>query len=233
MWKRSSGAGTLERSVRLHVFLCGCTLRSREPAPELRFHMRDTDVFIASGNKPLRGDFVQQAFMDNDSKHTSRLCKGYLTKKESDGVLRQMTWPPQSPDLNPIEMRHLFHGALYMTDERNGNEYGHGWAVALYVTIKLQSNHKQGEVCSTCQGTVFLRVVLRVSVWYNQLTLLPSWHHTLPRDMDHQCPTSTISHRDTRRLCFPRDGHVCTTTTITLINPNSWESHPVQEPHHL
>ncbi|KAI5606449.1 hypothetical protein C0J50_1948 [Silurus asotus] len=25
--------------------------------------------------------------------------KGYLTKKESDGVLRQMTWPPQSPDL--------------------------------------------------------------------------------------------------------------------------------------
>ncbi|CAJ0953624.1 unnamed protein product [Ranitomeya imitator] len=35
--------------------------------------------------------------------NTSRLCKGYLTK-ESDGVLRQMTWPPQSPDLNPIEM---------------------------------------------------------------------------------------------------------------------------------
>ncbi|KAI3374271.1 hypothetical protein L3Q82_006118 [Scortum barcoo] len=41
---------------------------------------------------------------DNDPKHSSRLCKGYLTKKESDGVLRQMTWPPQSPDLNPIEM---------------------------------------------------------------------------------------------------------------------------------
>ena len=30
------------------------------------------------------------------------LCKGYLTEKESDGVLHQMTWPPQSPD--PIEM---------------------------------------------------------------------------------------------------------------------------------
>ena len=42
--------------------------------------------------------FIQQ---DNDPKHTSRLCKGCLTKKESDGVLR---WPPQSPDLNPIEM---------------------------------------------------------------------------------------------------------------------------------
>ena len=38
------------------------------------------------------------------TQHTSRLCKGYLTKKEGDGVLHQMTWPPQSPDLNPIEM---------------------------------------------------------------------------------------------------------------------------------
>ncbi|CDQ98391.1 unnamed protein product [Oncorhynchus mykiss] len=38
---------------------------------------------------------------ENGPKHTSRLCKGYLTKKE---MLHQMTWPPQSPDLNPIEM---------------------------------------------------------------------------------------------------------------------------------
>jgi transposase len=38
------------------------------------------------------------------TQHTSRLCKGHLTKKERDGVLHQMTWPPQSPDLNPIEM---------------------------------------------------------------------------------------------------------------------------------
>ena len=38
------------------------------------------------------------------TQHTSRLFKGYLTKKESDGVLHQMTWPPQSPYLNPIKM---------------------------------------------------------------------------------------------------------------------------------
>jgi hypothetical protein len=38
------------------------------------------------------------------TQYTSRLCKVYLTKKESDGELHQMTWPPQSPDLNPIEM---------------------------------------------------------------------------------------------------------------------------------
>uniref|UniRef100_A0A4W5LY69 Tc1-like transposase DDE domain-containing protein n=1 Tax=Hucho hucho TaxID=62062 RepID=A0A4W5LY69_9TELE len=29
---------------------------------------------------------------------------GYLTKKEIDGVLHQMTWPPHSPNLNPFEM---------------------------------------------------------------------------------------------------------------------------------
>jgi hypothetical protein len=34
---------------------------------------------------------------DNDLTH-------YLTKEESDGVLHQMPWPPQSPNLNPIEM---------------------------------------------------------------------------------------------------------------------------------
>ena len=38
------------------------------------------------------------------TQHTSRLCKGYLTKKESDGVLHQITWPSQSPDLNQIVM---------------------------------------------------------------------------------------------------------------------------------
>ena len=38
------------------------------------------------------------------AQHTSRQRKGYLTKKKNDGVLHQITWPPQSPDLNPIEM---------------------------------------------------------------------------------------------------------------------------------
>ena len=43
-------------------------------------------------------------FFDRTVTHyTSRLCKGYSTNK-SDGVLHQMTWPPQSPDLNSIEL---------------------------------------------------------------------------------------------------------------------------------
>jgi hypothetical protein len=37
------------------------------------------------------------------TQHTSRLCKGYLSKKESDEVLHQMTWPPQSPDLAQLK----------------------------------------------------------------------------------------------------------------------------------
>ncbi|CDQ85429.1 unnamed protein product [Oncorhynchus mykiss] len=45
-----------------------------------------------------------RACLETMTQHISRLCKGYLTKKESDVVLHQMTWPPQSPDLNPIEM---------------------------------------------------------------------------------------------------------------------------------
>lgn len=41
---------------------------------------------------------------DNDPKHTSKLCRNYLESKENEGVLQFMTWPPQSPDINPIEM---------------------------------------------------------------------------------------------------------------------------------
>jgi hypothetical protein len=39
-------------------------------------------------------------FCGTMTQHTSRLCKGYLTKKESDGVLHQMSWPPQWDELD-------------------------------------------------------------------------------------------------------------------------------------
>ena len=41
---------------------------------------------------------------DNDPKHTSTLCMGYLKRKEQHGELKYMDWPPQSPDCNPIEL---------------------------------------------------------------------------------------------------------------------------------
>lgn len=37
-----------------------------------------------------------------DNEPPNRLCKGCLTQEERDGVLHQVTWPPQSPDLNPL-----------------------------------------------------------------------------------------------------------------------------------
>ena len=55
---------------------------------------------IPSGLRLVVLSFVFNRTM---TQHTSRLFKGYLTK-DSDEVLHQMTWPPQSPDLNQIEM---------------------------------------------------------------------------------------------------------------------------------
>ncbi|XP_064863431.1 arrestin red cell isoform X1 [Oncorhynchus nerka] len=50
-----------------------------------------------------RGGLLSGVLERTMTQHTSRLWNIYLTK-ESDGVLHQMTWSPQSPELNPIEM---------------------------------------------------------------------------------------------------------------------------------
>lgn len=57
---------------------------------------------IPSGLQLIGRSFTIQ--QDNDPKHTSKLCKNYLAKKERDEQLKIMVWPPQSPDLNPIEL---------------------------------------------------------------------------------------------------------------------------------
>jgi hypothetical protein len=41
---------------------------------------------------------------ENVPKHSSKLCKNYLGKKQSAGILSTMEWPAQSLDLNPIEL---------------------------------------------------------------------------------------------------------------------------------
>ena len=40
---------------------------------------------------------------DNDPKHTAKVIKNYLQRKEEQEVLEVMAWPPQSPDLSIIE----------------------------------------------------------------------------------------------------------------------------------
>jgi len=56
---------------------------------------------ISSGKRLIGHGFIMQ--QDNDPKHTSKLCSNYLHRKEESGELKMMIWPPQSPDLNPIE----------------------------------------------------------------------------------------------------------------------------------
>nr|CAH0100641.1 unnamed protein product [Daphnia galeata] len=56
---------------------------------------------VPGGLNLLGEGFIFQE--DNDPKPSSNLCRSYLDKKEKLGVLKRMIWPPQSPDLNPIE----------------------------------------------------------------------------------------------------------------------------------
>lgn len=57
---------------------------------------------IPSGLRLLGKNFIFQ--QDNDPKHSSKLCKNYLESKQKNKTLEIMSWPPQSPDLSPIEL---------------------------------------------------------------------------------------------------------------------------------
>ena len=57
---------------------------------------------IPCGQRFIGANFLLQ--QDNDPKHTSNLCKNYLGREQSVGILSVMEWPAQSPDLNPIEL---------------------------------------------------------------------------------------------------------------------------------
>lgn len=56
---------------------------------------------LPSGLRIIGEPFIFQ--QDNDPKHTARVCKTFLEEQESRSLLELMVWPPQSPDLSPIE----------------------------------------------------------------------------------------------------------------------------------
>ena len=65
---------------------------------KLKAHWTSMATTASCSDMPSHSVCIGPSFtfqQDNDPKHTSRLCKGYLTKKESDGVLRQMTCHPK------------------------------------------------------------------------------------------------------------------------------------------
>ena len=63
------------------------------------------------------------------TQHTSELCKEYLIKKAS-GVLHQMTWPPQSPNLNQIEM--VWDESDHRVKEKQPTSAQHMWELLQY-----------------------------------------------------------------------------------------------------
>ncbi len=71
-----------------------------------------------------------------DPKHTSKLCKSYLERKQSAGIMSVMEWPPQSPDLNSQ--------SIYLSISAGENSLYSSFKKRLHI---LFTNCKQSSTC--------------------------------------------------------------------------------------
>jgi len=55
------------------------------------------EVIIPEGKRLIGDDFILQ--QDNAPIHTAKIVKKFIT----DSNIQYLVWPPQSPDLSPIE----------------------------------------------------------------------------------------------------------------------------------
>ena len=92
---------------------------------------------IPGGQRLIGGNFLLQ--QDNDPTHTSKLCKNYLGKKQSAGILSVMEWPAQSPDLNPIEL--LWEQLDRMVHKKCTSSQSNLWEVLLEVWGEISSDY--------------------------------------------------------------------------------------------
>ena len=57
---------------------------------------------ISSGSWIIGEPFIFQE--DNGPKYSSKRCRNHLSELENDKITERTVWPPQSPDLSPIEL---------------------------------------------------------------------------------------------------------------------------------
>ncbi|CAJ0967931.1 unnamed protein product, partial [Ranitomeya imitator] len=133
-----SGAGTWERSVRPHSNTWSRTLRSKVPAPELRFHMRDTDVFgyvhicIVRG---CVGDAPHNA-NKNATKRTLKRCVLRRMRTEKQRHLSSLCYPWAVKSLGTRNLG--FKGLLWDSHLNPGGEIMFGGSDQSYYTGSFQ-----------------------------------------------------------------------------------------------
>ena len=104
---------------------------------------------VPSGKRLLGRGFIFQ--QDKDPKHMSRICSYYLRSKESKKELKIMTWPPQSPDCNPIEL--LWDHLDRAVRDRTTSSADNLWAIlttewaSLSQTILEKLTNRMPRVC--------------------------------------------------------------------------------------